>query len=500
MRMNLFAPLVGLAAVLFLSGCAKIITFPARPSAPNGLDSGAFRAYDTNDDAVQDFFLFVDAAGRADRIGYAADKSAKPTDIIRLDDIPAGQCPHLVLILDGFGFDVVQRYYDEKNLRVFYPPSRVVAPYPTVTDPAMEDLLHGPPCRAFEAAYFSRPENLLVGGPREYLAGVNEPYNEILDYRANTFSDAIGYIAPWDTFLSETDTCMAAFQRSAASGPRREFLAYFVSSAGVSTADGEQGQRRCLERIERMVLQALQTRRGRVKITLLSDHGHSYMPASRIEFEKLLGDRGWHVGESLTGRKSVVPVSFGLVTVANFVTTNPPELAGDLIAINGVELVSYVDGDAVAVLGTLGQKAYVRCVNGAYRYSPDSGDPLKLKGVLPDFSRTYTADDMLALTGQHHYPIPLQRLWRAHHALVKNPPDVIASLANDRYYGATYFDGKIKIASTHGGLNEINSTTFAMSTAGPLPPLMRSADVHTALGKLLGRPFPQKPWPGAVTR
>ncbi len=491
---------VGVVAALLMRGCGKNLAFPEKPIAQNGLPGGAFRAYDTDRDGVSDFFIFTDAAGRVDRIGYAKDKSGQPTDIITLDDIPPDQCAHLVLILDGFGFSAVERYYNERNLRVFHKPSRVVAPYPTMTDPAMQDLLHGQPPRAFESAYFDRAANALKGGTRDYLAGINLPYNQMLDYRAGTFTDAIAYVAPWDTYVTETGNCMAAFDRSMRARPRGEFLAYFVSSAGVSTASGEEGQRRCLERVERMVLQALQTYRGKVKITMLADHGHNYTPSQRIEFESLLKDKGWHVGESLKGDKSAVPVPFGVVTEANFVTTQPPQLAADLIGIEGVELVSYIDGDAIAVLGAGGQKARIRRSGDAYRYTPDSGDPLRLKAVLPDFARTYTADEMLASTGQHYYPIPLERLWRAHHGLVQNPPDVIASLDDKWSYGATYFTGKIKVNSTHGSLNRICSTTFTMSTAGPLPPLMRSGDVHAALGKLLGRTFPQKPWPAAGTR
>ncbi|MCE5279747.1 MAG: hypothetical protein ABFD92_20360 [Planctomycetaceae bacterium] len=494
MRLDILALLAAIIAAVVCRGCAKAITFPSKPAAENGLAGGAFRAYDTDGDRTNDFFLLADADGRVDRIGYSAGTSGRPDEIIRLDDIPAGQCPHLVLILDGFGFDVLERYYAQRNLRVFHRPSRLIAPYPTLTDPAMQRLLNGPPPRALESAYFNRQENELKGGPRDYLAGINQPYNTMMDYRAGTFTDAIAYVAPWKTFISETGSCMSAFERSVADG-QREFLAYFVSSAGISTADGEEGQRRALERVEQMVLQTLQMYRGKVKITLLADHGHSYTAAQLLDFDDLLKDKGWQVGESLKGDKSVVPVPFGLVTTANFVTGRRAELAADLIAIDGVELVSYLEGDAVAVLGRNGQKALIRrAEKNAYRYSPVRGDPLRLQGVLDDFSRSYTADEMLALSGRHDYPIPLQRLWGAHHDLVQNPPDVIASLANDRYYGATYFSGKVKVASTHGSLNKTNSTTFIMSTAGPLPPLLRSSDVHSELGKLLGRPFPQKPW------
>jgi hypothetical protein len=48
----------------------------------------------------------------------------------------------------------------------------------------------------------------------------------------------------------------------------------------------------------------------------------------------------------------------------------------------------------------------------------------------------------------------------------------------------------VQVASTHGSLNRRNTTTFVMSTAGPLPELMRSAEVRVHLGELVGGKWP----------
>ena len=71
-------------------------------------------------------------------------------------------------------------------------------------------------------------------------------------------------------------------------------------------------------------------------------------------------------------------------------------------------------------------------------------------------------------------------------------PDVIVSLADECISGAAAFGGSVKVASTHGSLNRANSTTFIMSSLGPLPPLMRSADIPAAMAKVLGRSWPMK--------
>ena len=126
--------------------------------------------------------------------------------------------------------------------------------------------------------------------------------------------------------------------------------------------------------------------------------------------------------------------------------------------------------------------------------SPASLSPLQIKEILASLSGDsegyYLADDLLAATATHEYPAPLQRLWRAHFAMVLNPPDVIASLADDKFAGLKSFAGSVDIASTHGSLNYSNSAAFIMSTAGQLPPQMRSSDLPQQLKELTGRDFP----------
>jgi hypothetical protein len=77
-------------------------------------------------------------------------------------------------------------------------------------------------------------------------------------------------------------------------------------------------------------------------------------------------------------------------------------------------------------------------------------------------------------------------------ALVRNPADVIISLADNYYSGSPGFAKFVDIASTHGGLNRSNSTTFIMSTIGPMPPYIESHDIPRNLSKLTGTPFPMK--------
>ncbi len=358
------------------------------------------------------------------------------------------------------------------------------------------------PCTGFEAKYYDRHRGRIVGGSSAYLAGENQPYNRLLDYRASLLWDALSYVAPWEVFGKEVNDLIRLLDRN----DRQEVIAYLVSSAGISTISGAEGQALALKRIDRLVHQVVWSSRGLTQVTLLADHGHSYKPGVLLPLDEDLRKKGWRLTDAPQGNRDVAYVRFGLETYASFGCRRPADLAADLAKCLGVTVVSYAEGDSVVVLGD-GGRAVIRHKPGRYKYEPTQGDPLKLKGILAalqaDENGFYDDRAVLDATADHEYPDPLERLWRAHFSLAQNVPDVIVSLADDYCSGDASFSGAVSVASTHGGLNRNNSTTFIMSTVGPLPALMRSADVPARMTWLLKRPgrrslaapVPESVWP-----
>ncbi len=479
-------------------GCEKPVYFPAESLPEAAAKHKAFAAYDSHNTGKADFYLFADANGHVNSIAYADANSAAPGAPVNLNSISFKDCRHLVIILDGFGYDVVKAFYDAGHFRMFYAPSRVIAPYPTLTDLAIEDALGHVPCRGLEAMYFNRKNNRVEGGSSDYLDGKNEPYNDLLQYRAASLWDALGYIYPWEVYGKEINDIKRTFDKI----PNRELLAYSVSSAGMGTRMGAEGQTRALVRAEQLVNQVIMETRGKVKITMLADHGHSYTPGERVTLEKHLEGKGWNLVESLNKPKDAVYIRFGLETYAAFSTNQPAELAADLVTHPGVTLASYAEKQAVMVLGrpvdanSPSSAALVYQKGGRYKYEPIHGDPIDMKPILaalkPDAEGYYDETELFDTTYMHQWPDPLQRLWRAHNGIVDNPADVIVSLEDKYFSGSTSFGGSITVASTHGSLNRRNSTTFIMSTIGPLPPYMRSADIPRNMEKLTGSKFPAR--------
>jgi hypothetical protein len=475
-----------------LSGCQKPMHFPAESMSDSANAAGAFAAYDAGGKGVADFYLFTDANGRINRLGFDSASQPNTKQYVDLDKLDKKNLHHLVIILDGFGYDVVKDYYDHGGLRVFYPPSRVIAPYPTLTDVCMEDALGFVPCAGFEADYYSHSQGREVGGAADYLKGVDEPYAQLLQYRASILLDPLSYVWPWAIYDKEINDVKKVFDQH----KTHEMVAYFVSSAGEGTKYGAQGQRKCLERVDQLIHQIYWETRGQISVTMFADHGHSYTPGTRIPLEGFLTQHGWNLADTLKKPRDVVFIRFGLETYASFCTTERKELAEDLIQAQGVELASYAQDQSVIVLGKGGQKAVIDQRDGRYSYWPLQGDPLKLKGILSGLKSSkgpfYSEEDLFQATLMHEYPSALQRLWRAHFDLVKDPADVIVSLENKYFSGSKTLAAFAKVASTHGSLNRTNSTTFIMSTIAPLPPAMRSRDIPQHMQEITGEKFPSR--------
>ncbi|MGC9455646.1 MAG: hypothetical protein ACP5HU_12410 [Phycisphaerae bacterium] len=487
--MRLLLKLTAALLVLGTFGCRRPVGLAELAPDPEAREAGAVAAFDSTDDDKADFFAFADDQGRIRYIGYDTNADTTPDVRIDLDAMPLSQCRHLVIVLDGVSYDLLKDYYDSGGLRMFHPPSRVIAPYPVMTDLSMVSLLNAPAAEGVEARYYDRRSGKMVGGSMEYLTGGTKGYNRMLQYRAHLLWDAVGYLKPRDVFGKEMNDLKETFD----AGETREIIAYSSSSAGMGTRLAEQGHRECLETVEQLVWELLCETRGLVKVTLLADHGHNYTASTPIGLESFLQERGWRITDRLGDGKDVAYIRFGLETYAGFATHRPAELAGDVIECEGVTLASYAEGEHVVVLAPDGRRALVHRRGNSYRYEPISGDPLKLNELLATMQSDdgyHDADELLEATAGHYYPAPLQRLWRAHFAMVQNPPDVIVSLADDKFSGADFMANAIDVASTHGSLRRRNSVTFIMSTIGPLPELMRTREVPQHMSELLGEPWP----------
>lgn len=459
--------------LLVLAGCAA----PPRLPAPLETHDQTRRAYDLNDDGAADYWQTCDATGRIHVLEFGA-RGGAPEEVA-LDEILAAECPHFVIVLDGVPFEIVRQLRDSGRFRLFHPPSRVICGYPSMTDLALTDVFGGGRCLAFQALYFNRQANHLSDGHATYLSGRNSPWLGAMAYRCSPWWDTLVYLDPQAVFNHELDRIREKFR--AATGTQRVCV-YSVGSAGLATRDGRAGIERYLRQVDALCEWLVYERRGRVKITLLADHGHNLVENRLVSFDDVLRAGGYHPARSLRGPRDVVVVAYGLVTYAELHTRDPAGVAACLLQQPDVEFTCYPADDGVVVLDRAGD-AWLTRREGGYVYETRGGDPLRLGSIITSLRAAggVSADgviDAAALfnaTVDHEYPDPLARLWRAFYGYVDHPPDVIANLRDGACHGSRFFHALIgRVASTHGSLNRANSTTFVMTMLGELPPALRS--------------------------
>ncbi len=490
------AVLIGASSAVLAGGCTGPLRFPAEPLRVTAASAGKRLAYDTDGDGQADYVAVTNDAGRITHIGYAP-SGGDPEAMVDLDGLPTDQCRHLVLILDGVGYETVRAWQAAGRLRLFHPPAPVISTYPSMTDIALADVFQSIRPFGYEARYFDHARNRMAGGDGDYLSMINEDWVRCTDYRAPTLVDPLAYLFPQHYFKEELKTLVGLIARR----DRPMVVAYLVSTAGMGTTHLAKGQEEILEAIDRLTHQLVWQSRGLTKITVFSDHGHQLVPAEWIDFRSFLRERGWEVTERLDEPEDVVVIDYGLVTYASFATRSAPALSEALLEHKGVDVVTYASDGRVIVESDEG-RARIEQRGDRYRYVRETGDPLHLaeslkraadEGVL---DADGFADDRawLRLTARHEYPDPVVRIWRGFHGLTEHVPDVIASLKDAYSAGmpsraVRYPEG----ASTHGDLAAKSSTAFIMSTAGPVPEAarpLRSRDLPKVLPGLVARPWP----------
>jgi hypothetical protein len=486
----------GLPAMVSLwtcCGCASQPSFPA-PIGVRAETNETVFAFDTDGDQRADFWQYQRPGGRKHALAYASDGSTHASERIDLNAIDPAACPHFVIVLDGVPFELVDELYRQGHFRFFHPPARVICCFPSMTDLALNDMFHTIPCLGCEALYFDRQANRLTDGTAVYLSGRNSRWLERMNYRCSFWWDARAYLNPQALFDHEINGIMRTF-RAIKDG---EGYAYTVGTAGLGTRGGRAAILKYLRTVDRLCEQIIFERRGRVKITVTADHGHNLTECRRVSFRDVLHAGGYRQAKSLRKPRDVVPIAYGLVMYTAFYTDDPAGVTNCLVNHEDVEFACHAADDAVVVCDRTGHARITKGETG-FVYDARDADPLKLSPIIDQLRRDGKVSANGEIDGQalfdatvdHYYPDPLARIWAAFHELVENPPDVIVNLRDGACYGSRFFQAMIgKVASTHGSLNRANSTAFALTMLGELPPALRSHDLLPALEALESKPRP----------
>ncbi len=400
----------------------------------------------------------------------------------------------LLLCLDGVPHEVIEAARHRGLFESFGVPSRLLSPFPTMTNVALSAMLGATAPLGYESLYFDRSRRELRGGVRKYIGWrtpdkIPSSYMDELDYQEPLAFEFLVYVAPENVWRAD----MRRFHDHFRAAPRtRDYFAFLKGTDGLLHIRGPEHLAVALESLDR-ILREIQTSCGNeTEIVLFSDHGMNLRENRRVHLKTFLRSRGFSLCASFAKRsqQSLAVPAFGLCGYAAIYCAEPesvPEVANSLVELEGVDFSLYADGNtAVVITGASGvaRVEQKQTKGGAdYRYVASEGDPLQLKSTIQileqqgkiDNEGFAGDDDWFKHTANHLYPDPLANLFTAIQSpRVKHTADALVSLRDDYYYGWSPFGRFVRLAATHGNALRPSSTAFLMSTHRDLPPYVRA--------------------------
>ncbi|MFL6209074.1 MAG: hypothetical protein ACJ74W_09500 [Pyrinomonadaceae bacterium] len=404
---------------------------------------------------------------------------------------------HLIICVDGVGFATIEKMKAEGHYKYFRQPARMIAPFPTLTDVSLSQILHSsgagePP--GYEDSYFDVTANKMRGGVLDrfrqdrFVAGT---FRDLFDYHPSALKSGLGYAAPpFSTYLEAlTDLVRLRQKFRTARGP--VFFAYTGASDTLAHLGGERMLRSFLARLDDTVAELIHESGEQVEVTIFSDHGNDFRAFHRAPLKDALKRAGFRREGRVRDGRSVVLPQFGLVGSAEFWTKeeNERRLAEVLAQVRGVEFAVYEQDGVVYVVGRDGE-AVLEQRGESFRYRALKGDPLTLNETVNMLRSQGKVDtdgfiadgDWFTATCPGPQPDVVRRVFMGATKLVRNRANVLVNFADGYYSGSMALDFVAFLQATHGNLGRGQSLGFVMSTSRELPAYLRATDVWSAIG------------------
>jgi len=379
----------------------------------------------------------------------------------------------LLLCLDGVPHKIIEATKGRGLFDGFGPPTRLLSPFPTMTNVALSAMLGASPPAGYESLYFDRGAGELRGGIRKYLGRrtpdkIPSSYMDDLDYQEPLPFEFLIYVAPEKVWRTD----MQRFRERFRAAPQtRDYFAFLKATDGLLHAQGPDRLGVALESLDE-ILREIQSYCGEeTEIVMFSDHGMNLEENRRVDLKSTLERRGF---------KAVIP-AFGLCSYAAVYCPGDdriPEMARAIAEITGVDFAVYKDGDQVIVESDRGQ-ARIEFQVDSFRYIKVSGDPLELAPFLTEVA---TEKEWFEKTAGHRYPDAVANIYKSLFSpRVKHTADILVSLKDGYYYGWSPFGRFVRLAATHGNALQSSSNAFLMSTHRELPQYVRADDAKALL-------------------
>lgn len=418
----------------------------------------------------------------------------------KLRAMPQTRPRRLLLCLDGVPYELMVAAKERGLFDFFGAPSRLLSPFPTMTNIALSAMLGASVPLGYETIYFDRNARELRGGVGKYL-GRRTPdkapstYMEQLDYQEPLPFEFLVYVAPETVWRAD----MRRFHERFSLVPQnRDYFAFLKGTDGLLHIRGPERLNVALASLDELLREIRKWCGAETEIVMFSDHGMNLQKNHRVHLQTHLRNCGFQLTRSLrdADSRSVVLPTFGLIGFAAlYCCEGAAETVADaLLPLEGVDFALYREsGSAINVKGARGLARIHRRENESgtfYRYELVAGDPLELASVLETLRAEghlnedgYAVDSIWAEhSAAHIYPDALDNLYTSLMTTrVSHPADVLVSLLDGYYFGWRAFEHVVSLVATHGNALRASTSAFVMSTHRTLPAYVRGKDAQRVL-------------------
>jgi hypothetical protein len=411
-----------LLLVLLLAGCRTAL----RP-VPN------MRATDVDGDGRIDRMMTLDQDGQVIGVVEAPEPGSDPERTV-------------VIAIDAVPYDVFAKVQREGLFREFFPPARMIAPYPSLTNIGYTAILHTAPVRGYEDKYYDPVENKQRGGVSDRIFNRYKdvaPFHDLFAWEPPHLWGVGIYYFPGTITRAE----LSKIEEILHTSDEKELVLYFGGTDALGHVRGRTGLEEYLHLVDRMLRGFLASGGGSRRVVLFSDHGTSAEPSQRVNLHDALDAGGFRLRGSIDGPTDVVAVGYGLVGSIEIYTRCGQEevVARAALQAEGTDFAFWRDGDGITALS-----------------ADTRGDPLDWP--------------------EDEYPDLRRRLEEAAHNHTVHPANVFVSLKDGWHYGSRLFEFLADMKGTHGSARASSTLGFVASNTDRLPETLRAEEVYPWFG------------------
>jgi hypothetical protein len=395
---------------------------------------------------------------------------------------------HLYLGLDSVPYSIFAEAQERGLFKDFHPPSKVIAPFPALSNYAWAVIMNTEKVESYQAKYYHFGLNKIVG---RLFHEVGKPtFPNRFDFSDDrVIKKIIAYITGGGSVKGEMKHLA---DRVLTSNQPRLFFALIGTSDIVAHMKGAKGLHRLLKIVDRELVHIREEHFKKFKeplvVTLVSDHGNTLKSGKIISVKKILKENNFNLTKKLKGPNDVIYYSSGILSVANFFIqdTRKIELAHVLATQPWSDVVVTFDRekDVFLVISQKGTLAFeYREEKNEFKIKNLVGeDPLGLVQQNLPLGKWIHQSEVLEASVKAGYPDSLMRIQTGiTRRRVNHPASVIVSLKPGNESGSKFmkFLSILKGRSgTHGALAALESVGLISSTDYEFPEWIPAREVH----------------------